>query len=296
MTFTKGHTLWNHPIALLFVIFLIPAFSQAATFGYTTIGASSDNTQNMRGSGFNLPVTADLVSITYGSEFTGSVQRAGALYSSTSPATYISGSATDRQSAGSNVRGFYTLYASTTPTVSAGDYVIVVKSDTSSFFRPYDSVAGVFYIDEASTIVYNGWDASEANVNWGRKFSQYATYAITTATTTTGGAKVRKTTATIYGSIVNTTDSPIFNHGFAYSLNSDLETGVSTTSIGTTTLSNFSLDLSGLQEMSTYYYRAFSVNAIGTSTGSILSFTTTAQKTIRLNNGTIRINNGTLDL
>ncbi len=64
-------------------------------------------------------------------------------------------------------------------------------------------------------------------------------------------------------------------HGFAYSTDSALSTGVSTTTLGTLDGNHaFSSFITGLSSDQTYYYRAYATNSSGTGFGSIKSFAT----------------------
>lgn len=78
-------------------------------------------------------------------------------------------------------------------------------------------------------------------------------------------------------------------HGFAYSTDSSLVTGVSTTTLGAlTSNSSFSSSLSSLVADTTYYYRAYATGASGTGYGVIRSFFTgnsTVTRKLRLFEG-----------
>ncbi len=90
-------------------------------------------------------------------------------------------------------------------------------------------------------------------------------------------------------------------HGFAYSTDSAVSTGVSTTTLGSlTSNSSFSSAVTGLTASLTYYFRAYATNTGGTGYGAIKSFTTgnsTATRKLRLFNGfTIKFISGQIIL
>jgi hypothetical protein len=78
------------------------------------------------------------------------------------------------------------------------------------------------------------------------------------------------------GSIDDINGSYVTSRGFAWGTNSSLSGGdtATTTESGTFSTSTFTKSLTGLSASTTYYYRAYAVNAAGTSTASILSVTT----------------------
>jgi hypothetical protein len=95
--------------------------------------------------------------------------------------------------------------------------------------------------------------------------------------TTSAASSVTSSGAILNGSITATNGSDATQHGFAYSTNSTLSTGVSTTTLGSKTGTGaFSEGISSLTSSVTYYVRAYATNSTGTGYGSIQSFTTTA--------------------
>ncbi len=103
-------------------------------------------------------------------------------------------------------------------------------------------------------------------------------------TVTTNFATPGFNSATLHG--VKTGGSDGTEHGFAYSTDSALVTGVSTTTLGAL-LGNhaFTSYITGLSSDQTYFYRAYVTNGAGTGVGTIKSFTTgnsTSQRNTRL--------------
>lgn len=88
-------------------------------------------------------------------------------------------------------------------------------------------------------------------------------------------------------------------HGFAYSTDSTLATGVSTTTLGALNGNySFSQYITGLSPNQTYYYRAYATNGSGTGFGLTKSFTTgnsLASRGVRLF-GTIKFKSGKMKL
>lgn len=104
--------------------------------------------------------------------------------------------------------------------------------------------------------------------------------------------------ADLFGTLV--TGTQVTQHGFAYSTNSMLSSGVSTTTDGAlASTGSFSRIISSLTNNTTYYYRAYATNSGGTSYGSIKSFTSTGSdapaRVMRLFEGyKIKLVSGTL--
>jgi len=95
-----------------------------------------------------------------------------------------------------------------------------------------------------------------------------------TVTTDSAGAST-PSTASLFGSITVTGGQNSTVRGFAYSTNSGLVTGVTTTTeSGSFGVGAFSASIASLLSNTTYFYRAYSTNPTGTGYGSILSFST----------------------
>lgn len=109
----------------------------------------------------------------------------------------------------------------------------------------------------------------------------------TVQTSYTGG--IGASTATLFGHLLDTGGFDATEHGFAYSTDATLSTGVSTTTLGAFSGTGvFQETLSGLTEDATYYYRAYATNSIGTGYGTIRSFTegnSIVRRTLRLFEG-----------
>lgn len=116
---------------------------------------------------------------------------------------------------------------------------------------------------------------------------EYTPISTSSPTVTTNAvASVGANSARLYGEITDNGGEDATEHGFSYSTSSTLVTNVSTTTLGAFTgAGNFSQTIGGLLTDTTYYYRAYAANSVGTSTGAIKSFITgdtIAVRTMRL--------------
>jgi hypothetical protein len=132
-----------------------------------------------------------------------------------------------------------------------------------------------------ATLNYSG--GSPELQSWGVSFSS----AVVPTLVTNAATNVATSSATLNGNITNTGGhtGAGTSHGFAYGTSTNLTgANVATTSLGTYSASGaFTHNLTGLTPGTTYYFRPFAVNEAGTSTGSILSFTTLSAPTVTTN-------------
>ena len=133
---------------------------------------------------------------------------------------------------------------------------------------------------------------------------EYMTMALkppeTPAVSTGVAGNISTTAATMFGNVTSNGGGTITQHGFAYSTSNTLSTSVSTTTLGTGAVGEFSGGASGLAANTTYYYRAYATNPSDTVFGVIRSFytgNTTVTRRIRLfGNFRIKVNNGKIYL
>ncbi len=93
--------------------------------------------------------------------------------------------------------------------------------------------------------------------------------------TTSEASSVNLTSATLNGSIDETGGEDATEHGFAYGTSADLSTVIATTTLGLyESTGSFTDSVSGLTQATIYYFRAYAINSVGTSYGTIESFTT----------------------
>lgn len=93
--------------------------------------------------------------------------------------------------------------------------------------------------------------------------------------TTSDPTSISSSTMTLNANISATGGGSITQSGFAYGTAPDLSTVIATTSLGSQPgTGNFSGGITNLNTNTLYYFRAYAVNSAGTSTGAILSTTT----------------------
>ncbi|WP_222538528.1 hypothetical protein [Pedobacter polysacchareus] len=104
----------------------------------------------------------------------------------------------------------------------------------------------------------------------------FLTDALPTLTVTTAVTNVIATTATSGGDITDDGRSPILVRGLTWNTTGEptLEKGAKTIDKTTTGIGKFEAFLTGLSGETTYYVRAYATNAVGTTYGSQISFTT----------------------
>ena len=92
----------------------------------------------------------------------------------------------------------------------------------------------------------------------------------------TGAATVGSTTATVHGSVDYACGSEITARGFVYSTTDNPKLDAGTSSTTGSGKGSFTASLSGLSPNTTYYFRAYATNALGTGYANVVSFTTAA--------------------
>ena len=95
-------------------------------------------------------------------------------------------------------------------------------------------------------------------------------------TTSTTIDNITTTSATGYGEVVSSNGSDITERGFVYATTADPTTSNSKIQDPGAATGTFNANILGLQPGTTYHVRAYAINAIGTSYGDDVSFTTTA--------------------
>ena len=150
----------------------------------------------------------------------------------------------------------------TTPSQATGSNEISVSAALSNL------ITGTTYYVRLSAVNPNGSNSGEI-----RSFTPATSPVVTTDTATVTG-----TTATLMATVNprgSSTTSLSFIYGISSSLTSDTATAVISPAIlNGSTAQSVSKNITGLTPLTTYYYRIVAVNAIGSSLGSIQSFTT----------------------
>jgi hypothetical protein len=157
--------------------------------------------------------------------------------------------------------------------------------------------------DSLSEVDPATWTMASANDEWAavHLIIPPAASASAPTVTTDFASNVGAASATLHGSITATGGDDADEHGFAYSTDSGLSTGVSTTTLGAFTgTGSFSGGITGLSNDETYFFRAYATNGTDTGFGSIQNFTTgnaTPTRQIRLFEGSsIKFYNGRVKL
>lgn len=272
------------------------------TFGYTSVGASSDTlTSALRGNRYtaldNGTVTGFYM---YFSTGINSDQHHMFLFETTVPSNRHSYSIASTTAA--NLPLAWRLFStSSVGALKKGQaYHLVFNQGGNTSNVRYDSTANEPSWVSTSTSAYPyAAQVSIASTGFGstRTWSIYTTYqtdvpaVITNASIPTGAR-----TAILGGLISNfATVTPVV--GFTYGTNSNLVGGdTATITIGTSTEAYVTYKLRQLLPSTQYYYNFFAENGQGRGWGSVQSFVTGSEQKQGVNNGTIKINNGTLKL
>ncbi len=101
-----------------------------------------------------------------------------------------------------------------------------------------------------------------------------ATAALAPSVTTNSASGISDTEGTLNGTLLSDGGAAISSRGFEYSTVNGFGTGSGTTVISGSGSASFSNSLTGLTPNTTYYYKAFAVNSVGTTWGNQASFTT----------------------
>ncbi|MBL0048704.1 MAG: T9SS type A sorting domain-containing protein [Bacteroidetes bacterium] len=239
--------------------------SGAGVFTANLTGLAMGTTYHIRAYATNASGTS------YGSDltFTTSTQ---ALPSVTT--TAVTGVTTSTANSGGNVtsiggsavtsRGI--CYATTTnPTLA--NTVISGGAGAGSF------VSNMTGLNPNSTYYVRAYATNTAGTTYGSQVTFVTSNPTPPTVTTAASPLVSFFTATVGGNVTNAGTSAITSRGVCYSTFSSPTIANSFVSTGGST-GAFSVDLLGLSGSTTYHYRAYATNSVGTSYGADLTFTT----------------------
>jgi len=291
------------------------------TFGYETIGASSEN---IAISSFG-PTQSYRIGVVFSPGSSGNLDEINAaIDDDTSSDVNFAFSINEKDSSGSGSHG----------EVSSVDFTNTQLSSTSSFitgtvsgsvsggteyvlnaigdYNPLNSSEAInFSYDSATTETnyregtenFGDYSALKNEDPWNvskntrdRKYSIYATYTASPSASTVTTSSVTNKTNTSgdgNGEITDTGGADASERGFVYDTSSQTDPGDTSPAnssyssveneTGTFGTGTFSLTMSGLSSGTTYYVRAYAENSEGYSYGSEVQFTTNTASTVSLN-------------
>ena len=221
---------------------------------------------NSAGTGYGTIVSTTTLAV---AKPTVTTQSAGSVTATTAT---LNGNITVTGNINPTVRGFAW---GTGSTLSGG-------GDTATTTESGDFSTGAF-TNTSLTLTCNttyysrAYATNSQGTGYGAISSSFTTTACKPTVTTSAVSTFATSTATYTGNITVTGGADATQSGFAYSTNSSLSSGVSTSTLGSQSgTATFNSSVTGLTSNTTYYTRAYATNSAGTGYGSIVSFTTTA--------------------
>ena len=159
---------------------------------------------------------------------------------------------------------------SATPTLENGKY-----SDFGEATQTKDFTTDMSGLSENTTYYVRTYAKNEAGISYGDVVSFKTKQTPVKATVTTGSiTNISTNSASVSGRITSTGNSTVTNYGHVWSTSTTptLENG-KYSDFGTTTQpKDFSTDMSGLSENTTYYVRTYAKNEAGISYGNTVTF------------------------
>lgn len=138
----------------------------------------------------------------------------------------------------------------------------------------------VSYLSAGTTYYYRAYAVNSTGIAYGTEYTfttPIPSSAPVVATLT--ATEITTTTAIAGGNISYNGNSGVTESGVCYSTDSDPSTSDSKVT-GGATIGGYYVLLSSLTPNTTYYYRAYAINSVGTGYGTIYSFTTLTTSTI----------------
>ncbi len=191
----------------------------------------------------------------------------------TSTTATLNGNITSDGGATITARGFVYATSNADLTIDNTAADIVVVSGTTGVFT--ENITG---LTAGTTYFYRAYATNSVNTTYG-EVQSFTTLAVAPTASTTAASAITSTTATLNGNITSDGGAVITARGFVYATsNADLTIGIAgvtnVTASGTTGV--FEKDIADLTAGTTYYYRAYATNSVGTTYGREQSFTTLA--------------------
>ena len=164
--------------------------------------------------------------------------------------------------------------------VTGGSQYFIEIDESSSFSTPFYSnstnVSSIQVTGFQGTQIYywrvRASDGSQFS-NWSSSFNFTIEQTVVPTVQTLSVGSITVSSALVSSNVTDDGGSSIIQKGVCWNSSPNPTTSNSTTSDGTST-GSYQSTLSNLQSNTTYYVRAYATNAIGTSYGSELSFTT----------------------
>lgn len=184
-----------------------------------------------------------------------------------------------------NTSDLYVVYIRGVTTAAANDVYVASSSDDGATWGPESLVSngtdgdhrGVSINASSDQRLFAVWYDPTPDDIFGELIADLTPGGGASAPTVTTNyaGNVGAQSAHLFASISDTGGDDATEHGFAYSTDSTIATGVTTSTLGTYTgIGVFSLPLTSLAQDETYFFRAYATNSGGTSYGEIRNFTT----------------------
>lgn len=139
-------------------------------------------------------------------------------------------------------------------------------------------------LEPGKTYYYMAYAKSNAGLAEGEVLS-FATQVVKPKVETRAVSEVTTSGATLNAAIPSNGGSAITSCGFYYSISENMS-NKQTAEFSGTPDSLFSVAVSGLQSFTTYYYKAFATNALGSVEGEVMQFTTVIRPSVTTNAAT----------
>ena len=162
------------------------------------------------------------------------------------------------------------FYYSTDPAVAEDNSIKVELKYTNDEFSVNVSDLAIFTKYYVKTYVKNSVGTSYGTI------VNFTTESSTPIVTTVGSSDITSSSANLSGSVVTDNGAPVSERGFVWVKGTDAPTTASSRLTVQGTTGEFSAVLTDLEVNQKYSFRAYAINARGTSYGEVLTFTTIA--------------------